>query len=165
MTPKQIAKYHGFKDIKNITNYFCSGLFIFNHKKFSKFLTNIYNKYDRKFISLTGGDEPIINYEFQKTKFLNWIDYKYQAIWVYEMANRFPFLYDFGKKNKKLQSECITASLMSNYFLHFCGSWHESSMIDLKNNYIFNGKKKFIKDFYKYNKITPKAQPKGLIKP
>ena len=165
MTPQEIAKFHNFKNSEKMNNYFCSGLFIFNHKKYSKFLENIYFKYDKKFISLTGGDEPIMNYEFQKTKFLNWIDYKYQAIWVYEMANKFPFLYDFGKNNKKLQSECVTASLMSNYFLHFCGSWYESSMIDLKSNYIFNNKKKFIKNFYEYKKIIPKAKAKGLIKP
>ena len=99
MTPKQVAKFHNFRNAKKMQNYFCSGLFIFNHKIYSKFLEKIYEKYDKKFISLTGGDEPIMNYEFQKQGiYLNWIDYKYQAIWVYEMANKFPFLYDYGKK-------------------------------------------------------------------
>ncbi len=165
MTPKQVAKFHNFRNAKKMQNYFCSGLFIFNHKIYSKFLEKIYEKYDKKFISLTGGDEPIMNYEFQKTRYLNWIDYKYQAIWVYEMANKFPFLYDYGKKNKKLQSECVTSSLMSNYFLHFCGSWHESYMINLKNNYLFNRNRNLIKNFYKYKKVIPKAQARGLIKP
>ena len=66
------------------------------------------------------------------------------------------------EKNKKLQSECVTSSLMSNYFLHFCGSWHESYMINLKNNYLFNRNRNLIKNFYKYKKVIPKAQARAL---
>ena len=81
------------------------------------------------------------------------------------MANKYPFLYGYGKTNKRLQSECIASSLMSNYFLHFCGSWNESKMVNMKNNYILNGKKKLIEEFYNYNKKIPKAIPCGIIRP
>ena len=162
MSPKEIFKYHGFKQFDD---YFCSGLFIFNLRMHSKFLENIYHKYDKNFKTLTGGDEPVINYEFQNFKKLNWLEYKYQCLWVYEMANKFPFLYGYGKINKRLQRECIASSLMSNYFLHFCGSWNESKMINMKDSYILNGKKQLIKKFYDYNKLIPKAASQGIIRP
>ena len=162
MKPTQIFKFHGFRQFNN---YFCAGLFIFNLKLFSKFLENIYFKYSKNFESLTGGDEPIVNYEFQKYGKLNWIDYKFQAIWPYEMANKYPFLYYKKYRKKTLQSECVTASLTSNYFLHFAGSWGESEMIKSLKNYTTNNSKTIIKNFYKYNSVLPKAKPKGLIKP
>jgi hypothetical protein len=162
MTPQQIFKYHGFK---KFDNYFCSGLFIFNLKKHSSFLEEIYFKYKKETTTLTGGDEPVINYEFQKLGNLNWLDYKYQAIWLFEMANKYPFLYKFGKNNHKLQSECVSSSLFSNYFLHFAGSWYESDMIYLKNNYTLNKSRNFIKNFYDYLNEKPKADPVGIIRP
>ena len=162
MKPSQIFKFHGFKQFNN---YFCSGLFIFNLRLFSKFLENIYFKYSKKFKTLTSGDEPVINYEFQNKAKLKWLDYRYQAIWVYEMANKYPFLYYSKFKNKKIQSACVTSSLMSNHFLHFAGSWHESKMIESIKNYLINNDKRIIRKFYKYNQIRPSANPKGLIKP
>jgi hypothetical protein len=162
MKPSEVFKFHGFK---RLNNYFCSGLFVFNLRLFSKFLENIYFKYTKKFKTLTSGDEPVINYEFQKNTKLKWLNYKYQAIWVYEMANKYPFLYYSKFKNKKIQSECVTSSLMANHFLHFAGSWHESEMIKSTKNYVINNNKKVIKEFYKYNLIRPTASPKGLIKP
>lgn len=161
MRPSQMFKFHGFEEYDN---YFCSGLFIFNINLFSKFLEKIYFKYSKNFKTLTTGDEPVINYEFQKKAKLKWLDYKYQAIWVYEMANKYPFLYDKNFKNEKIQSACVTSSLMSNYFLHFAGSWYESEMINSSKNYHISNKT-MIKKFYKYNKIRPKARPKGLIRP
>ena len=38
------------------------------------------------------------------------------------------FLYGKHKDNHELIIDCIEASLFSNYFLHFGGSWYESSM-------------------------------------
>ena len=162
MKPSQTFKYHGFKEFDN---YFCSGLFIFNIKLFSNFLEKIYYKYSKNFNTLTSGDEPVINYEFQKNVKLKWLDYKYQAIWVYEMANKYPFLYYKKFRKKNIQSACVTSSLLSNYFLHFAGSWDESEMIKSATNYVLNDDKNLIRRLYRYNKIRPKAKPKGLIRP
>ena len=69
----------------------------------------------------------------------------------------------FRKKN--IQSACVTSSLLSNYFLHFAGSWDESEMIKSATNYVLNDDKNLIRRLYRYNKIRPKAKPKGLIRP
>jgi len=159
MKPSHIFKFHKFKNDLKCENYFCAGLFIFNLRKFNHFIQNIFYKYCRK-KTITGGDEPILNYEFQKLGKLNYIEYKYQAIWVYEMANKYPFLY--WLKDPKIQSDCVSSSLMSNFFLHFAGSWYEKELI--KSNIFFNSKK-FLKKFFIYNKKKPRHTPRGLIRP
>lgn len=162
MEPKQIFKYHNFK---SFDNFFCSGLFVFNLNKYSKKMNSWYFKYSKNFPTLTLGDQPVLNYEFQKNGNLNWIDYKFQAIWVYEMAWKYPFLYGFGKKNTKLQKLCVSASLLSNYFLHFAGAWPESDMYKLNKDFKINNDKNELKKFSKYLKIPVLGKPRGIIKP
>jgi len=162
MKPSQIFEFHKFR---KFNNFFCAGLFIFNLKLFSNFMEKIYFKYRKNVKSLTGGDQPAVNYEFQKLGKINWIDYKFQAIWLYEMANKYPFLYYKKFRKKTLQSACVSASLMSNYFLHFAGSWAESKMIRSLKNYSIDNKSNIIKKFFRYNLVSPRAKPKGLIKP
>ena len=91
MKPRKIFKFHNFKN--SFDNYFCAGLFIFNVKKHSNFLKNIFYKYDKNFFTITGGDEPVMNYEFQNSNNIKWLDYRFQAIWIFEMATKYSYLY------------------------------------------------------------------------
>jgi hypothetical protein len=93
------------------------------------------------------------------------MDYKFQAIWIYEMAMKYPFLYSYGKDNEKLIRECIEATLMSNYFLHFAGAWYESEMWKLGDLFGSKNKRKEIEDYYKYLDKPVIGDSKGLIKP
>lgn len=100
-SPQEIFKYLKFKKI--FDNYFCAGLLVFNVKIFEKALLNIYKKYSKNYLknSLSGGVEAPLNYELINKKIINWIDYKFQAIWLLEVADNFSFLYydKFKKKN------------------------------------------------------------------
>ncbi len=161
MKTKDIFKFHKFK--KSFDDYFCSGFFIFNVKNHSNFLSKIFYKYNKDFLTITGGgEEPVLNFEFQNHKVINWIDYRYQAIWLYEMANKYSFLY---KKINKIDNDvisCVLESLLSNYFLHFAGSWHESNMWQTKKiNKLFNSFD--YKKFNKYYSKKPQGIPKGKI--
>ena len=82
------------------------GLFIFNLKKYSKFFKDIFFKYDRNVKSFTNdGDQTHYNYEIQHNKEVNWLDYKYQTLWLFEMAWKYPFLYQLKNKCcKKINS-------------------------------------------------------------
>ena len=163
MSLKQIYGYHNLSVQKD---YACMGLFIFNVHKHSALMHSWFQKYDRNVHSLTGGgDEPHINYEIQNWGKISWLDYKFQALWIYEMAWKYPFLYDFARDNKALISECVEASLYSNYFLHFAGSWYESDM--WKINGVFEGiaKNKILDSYYEYLKTPVTGEPKGPIKP
>ena len=159
MSIKDIFKFH---NLKPFNNFFCAGLYVFN-KKFSKKFENIFFKYPSDVKSITnGGDQTHVNYEFQKIGKINWLAYEFQALWNYEMANYYPFLY--FEKNKRIINYCIETSLMKNHFLHFAGSWYESKMI---NNFKPNllKKKKFIPELKIYLDKKFIGKPYGFIKP
>ena len=160
---RNLYKMHNLKVQKD---EFCAGVYIFNVKKFSEILKNWFFKYKKELFSVTGGGEQThFNYEVQNIKKEHFIEYKFQAIWVFEMAINYPFLYKFKNRKNELITECILTSLQNNYFLHFAGSWYEGSMwknSQLTKNYFESKKYKELKNFYK-KKLSGK--PKGMIKP
>jgi hypothetical protein len=131
ISPQKIFKYHNLKPFKN---YACMGLIVFSIKNHSEIMKKWFYKYDKLINTITGGgDETILNFEIQNYSKVQWLNYKFQALWIYEIAWKYPFLYNYGKKNKILIAKCIESSLKTNYFLHFAGSWHESQMWKIKN--------------------------------
>ncbi len=120
MSLEQLYQYH---DMPVQPDKFCSGFFIFNIENFSKLMEEWFYKYDKDVRSITNdGDEMHLNYEFQNHGKIKWLDYKFQALWVYEMSEKYPFLYQ-QFDNQDLVNQCIRASLQQNYFLHFAGRW------------------------------------------
>lgn len=154
---EDIYSYH---NLPKFNDYFCSGFFAGSVEQFASPLNQIYDSYDHTVESLTdGGDEPLLNFEFQSRFQINWLPYKYQALWLFEMASYYPFLYDPQIFNTDLLSACISAVLSRNVFLHFAGSWGESSMIQ------FDGRGNFgttFSDFQAYLKeiVAPTAYGK-----
>lgn len=162
MPVEEIFKYH---NLKPFYNYFCAGFFIFNVANHSKIMKKWFYKYNASIKTITKGDEPILNYEFQAWNKLQWLPYQFHALWTYEIAFKYPFLFEKKNNHKKLIKDCIEASLYVNNFLHFAGSWHECQM--WKTRSFFTGKKKreLVKKFEKYLKKPQVGKPKGLIKP
>ena len=168
MNTKEIFKYHNFKINKKIIDkddYFCTGVFIFNIKIYSDFFKKIFYKYRSNSKTLTGGEEPILNYEIQKFGKINLLDYKFQSLWLYEIATKYPFLYDKKIVNENLILRCIENSLLSNYFLHFAGSWGETEMwkINNINNRIFKSTR--VRKLCEYLKRKVSSKPVGKILP
>lgn len=163
MSLKQLYGYHNLPVQKDEA---CMGLILFNLDNHSKVMRGWFNKYDRNVRSVTnGGDQTHVNYELQNWGRVSWLDYRYQAIWAFEMAWKYPFLYDFGCDKPKLIRECIEASLYANYFLHFAGSWHESDMWKLGRFFEGERQKKFFDGFQEYLGMPVTGKPKGHIKP
>ena len=97
---EKLYQFHGFTIQKD---EFCAGVMVYNLKKYSIFVKNIFFKYDKNVKSITNnGDQTHINYEFQKSAKLKFIDYKFQTIWLYELINYYPFLLS-EYKNKKFE--------------------------------------------------------------
>ena len=123
-----------------------------------------FHKYNKEVFSITnGGDQTHLNYEIQNYNKVKWLDYKFQALWVYEMSNYYPFLYK-NKNDTNLVLDCIRASLSQNHFLHFPGLWDEGAMWTVGK--ILN------KDIYnEYTKLhiyfdTPvTGEPVGVVRP
>lgn len=160
---EQIYKYH---NLPPQPDEFCAGLIMFNITRFAELMKSWFFKYPRDVKSITdGGDQTHINYEVQNHGEVNWIDYKFQTLWVYEMAWKYPFLYNYGRNNDELIKKCVESSLFNNYFLHFAGSWYESDMWKIKDILIENETKDIFKNFALYLEIPVSGQPKGVIKP
>lgn len=157
-----IENLYKFHKLKNQKNEFCSGVFVFNVRKFSDIMTKWFYKYNKKIVTITGGEQTHLNYEILKTKKVKWLSYKFQAIWLYEMAYKYPFLY-FIKKPKLIQY-CIYSALFENYFLHFAGKWPDGNMwkySKIQKNFFFSDK---IVKLYNNNKEYLKGTSKGVIK-
>ncbi len=148
------------------TDYACSGVFVLNLTEHSSMLSEFFFRYDRNTSSPTGGgDQTHFNYFVQSNDLQQWLEYRFQALWTYEVACRYPFLYFDRNVNHPLVGTCIEASLFSNYFLHFAGSWYESEMweqvkvIDTQESLDMFGA------FSEYMKVPLSGKPLGAIKP
>jgi hypothetical protein len=125
-----------------------------------------FEKYDKSIDSITGGgDECHFNFEVQKWGNIIWLDYKFQALWTYEMAWKYPFLYDRIEVSDDIIIKCLESSLFTNYFLHFAGSWYESEMWNFGNQVLKNKISLMFSKFNSYEKKKLTGFPKGIIKP
>ena len=161
-----LEQIYNFHNLKNQKDYCCTGLMVFNLNKFEKFLTKIFYKYDKNIITLTnGGEEALVNYEILKSRKFKLLDYKFQAIWLFEMAMHYPFLYKLKNNQNSVMIDCIQSSIYNNYILHFAGSWYDSQM--WKNKKILNNSESqiFLRNIDKINKLNLKSKPLGVIKP
>tara|TARA_B110000971_G_scaffold118132_1_gene121024 strand:+ start:606 stop:1559 length:954 start_codon:yes stop_codon:yes gene_type:complete len=162
MTLDQMYKFHNFKTQKDSV---CAGFFIFNVKIFSEIMKKWFFKYKKNIKNLTGGgDQPVFNYEVFQLKKTKILDYKFQALWIYEMAIKYPYLYCYKNKKNLTIKKSIEATLADNYFLHFAGSWYEGQMWKMKDI----ATKEFLienKQFLKYLKKKSTGKAKGRILP
>ena len=160
MSREDYYKHHNFAPQEDV---FCSGFFIFNVNNFSHILEEWFFKYPSNVETVTnGGDEPVLNYEFQNYGKIKWLDYKFQAIWMYEMAEEYPFLYQ-DMNNKESLKQCIQASLQQNYFLHFAGKWEGDVYKDesiMNANFLAE-----LQDFDDYLQSPVTGKPVGPIYP
>jgi len=150
--PEEI--YKNYKFSKSFNNYFCAGVILLNINKNSDFFLKTYFKYynDRRFI----GVEVPLNFEIYNKKKVTYLDYKFQAIWLYELANKYSFLYRI-RSYKKIKDYCIQQSMLDNYFIHFAGSWPDTKSSKYFKNSINNiSFKKLNKNFYNFKKLNLK---------
>ena len=136
LTVKQLYTHNKLKHYENYGN---AGVIIFNLKNHSDILFDCFKKFLNK--NLLERDQSAINYYLQKKNLVNWIDYKFNTLWVYEMCFKYPFLYFKRNNNRKLIKDCMFSTFLSSYFIHFAGNWNENSYIKYSYNLNFNEKK------------------------
>ena len=163
MSLEQLYRHHG---LPVQADEACMGLIVFNVEQHSALMRSWFDKYDHNIQSVTNnGDQTHVNYEIQSWGKVSWLDYRFQAIWPYEMAWKYPFLYDYGRENKTLIRKCIEASLYQNHFLHFAGIWHESSMWKLGGFLNSDLEKLRLDKYHSYRQHTITGTPMGIIRP
>lgn len=125
-----------YQDLPAQPDYACTGLLLFDVGRVSLHLENAFYKYKMPIKSITdGGEEAHLNFEIQSEFKVNWLDYRFQTFWTYEMSWKYPFLYS-ENDNLELIAKCIRSSLWGTYFLHFAGSWNEGDHWENPNLYI-----------------------------
>jgi len=149
-------------EVPKIADEVCAGMYVFNVKKYSDFFEQIFYLYTQDIKSLTdGGVQTHFNFHVLNNE-VNFLSYKFQALWVFEQAMRYPFLYD--NPSEDMIIKCIDLALLDNYFLHFAGSWHESNM--WKSDKILDKESiSMIKDFNLYLNLPVTGDPLGMIRP
>lgn len=164
MEPSRIFEENGFSDALT-DDYFCSGVLLFNLENYSDLFTEWFYKYPADIQTMTGGDEePILNYELMKMGKLNILPYEFQALWIYEVAHKYPFL--FRKlDDEDLVRSCIEASLVTNNFLHFAGAWHECQLWKMGGFFNDRETSDWMNKFAEYLETPVTGDPKGIIRP
>ena len=144
----------------------CSGVFLFNVQTHEELFSEFYGKFEKTVLSPTsGGDQTHFNYLVQSNDLQQWLDYRFQAQWTYEMAWKYPFLYSKYRDDHSIIRECIEASLFSNYFLHFAGSWYESEMWEQVTVFDTPESLEMFSAFDEFMKVPVYGKPLGAIKP
>ena len=163
MSLDQLYQYHGLPVQKDEA---CMGLIVFNVANHAALMRRWFEKYDRHVQSVTGGgDQTHINFEIQNWGAIRWLDYRFQAIWAFEMAWKYPFLYEKDKWGTELSLACIDASLYQNHFLHFAGSWHESEMWKVDRSFSNDLQSDRIIEYRRYLDLPVSGEPVGMVRP
>ena len=127
----------------------CVGVMAFNLKKFSDILYNWFFYYSKKSMNSNfGGCQNQLASKILSNNYCNLLDYKFQSIWVFEIAARFPILMKY-LSNLKIVSEFALSILLDNYFLHFAGGGKDAK-VWLKPNFFNKINKKLITEFNIY---------------
>ena len=139
-SPNQI--YKNFKLKTSSSDYFCAGVMVFNINKYSKILRDIYIKYSSKINKKKfNGVEIPLNFELTRNKSnLHWLDYKFQTNWLYELADKYSFLYRVKKNYNKIKKYCVEEIILNSYFLHFAGTFKDAANVWKINNFFSNKK-------------------------
>jgi hypothetical protein len=144
----------------------CAGVFVFELAEYTELFSEFFNSFDKGVASPTGGgDQTHFNYFVQSNGYQQWLDYRFQAQWTYEMAWKYPFLYSKFRDDHQVIKSCIEASLFSNYFLHFAGSWYESEMWEQVKVLDTPESLEMFRAFDEYMKVPVYGKPLGAIKP
>ena len=158
LSPDQHYLHH---DMEPQEDYACMGFILFNIEQHSSVMVDWFRKYKSDVYSITnGGDQTHLNYEIQRYGLVQWYNYRFQAIWVYEMASKYPFLYRCN--DVELIKSCLEASLTENHFLHFAGSWNEKDMF-LTSDLFSNNEE--VKKYQAYLDKKLSGTVLGTIKP
>lgn len=123
-----IEEQYRIENLPVFSKLFCSGVFCFNIHAHAALLKE-WGRNAKKIKKLTKkidhGEQLYFNScVFSWNKNIQWLNEGWQKIFLFEVGEKYPFLYK-EVEDKKLFISCIQASLLSCNFLHFAGSWIE----------------------------------------
>jgi len=152
--------------LPTVNQSFCSGLFVADTKQANLMSDWFYSVTNSEVASSVAWEQPYLNNWIQNQPH-HWLPYEFQAIWNYEMAWKYPYLY--GSKdtlaNSQTARDCVESSLWTNHFLHFAGSWFESQARFNTGLLLGNRPLGSFEQFMNYMETPVTGKPKGKILP
>jgi hypothetical protein len=125
-TPRQVFEWAG---LSPFDDYFCAGMFIIDTEHHADALAEAYLAAPQgdSYHDIGAWEEVWLNHWVQSRDDVFWLDYRWHALWILEVAAHYPFLYA-AEEYEELARWCLAASLMRNEFVHLAGRW-ESALL------------------------------------
>ena len=121
---EQIYLDHGLPAYNDLG---CAGLFMFDVDEYSEYFEEAFYRHSSADnLTANAGEQVYLNHYILQTNKVNWIEYNWQALWVFECACNYPFLLSKSDINPNIIRACLINSLKKYNFLHMVGSWEKS---------------------------------------
>ena len=124
--PQQVFEWAG---LEPFDDYFCSGMFVVDTAAHADALASAYGAapQDDKYLAIDSWEEVWLNHWVQSRDDVTWLEYRWHALWIFEVAAYYPFLYG-PDASEEVAGWCLAASIMRNEFFHLAGRW-ESGLL------------------------------------
>ncbi len=121
-SPRQVFEWAGLEPA--LDDYACTGLMVCDSANHAALFREWYENAptDERYHSIGDWEQTYVNHQIQRHPDVQWLDYSWQAIWMFEAALNYPFLYSSTVESEVLQW-CVTSSVLRHQFLHLAGSW------------------------------------------
>lgn len=128
-SPADRASWAG---LPTLDDYFCSGLVMTDTANHAELFSDWYKMapQDDSYSKVDWGEELWLNSCVAARDDVVWLEYKWQALWAFEVAAYYPFVYS-EHCGDEIASWCLAASLLRSNFLHLAGSWETSLLRSL----------------------------------
>lgn len=156
-----IYRYH---NLPPQPDYACTGVFLFNINNHAGLFRDWFYLYDGNVQAIDDTEEVFLNYHLQSSGIVQWLEYAWQALWIYEVAEYHSHVYRCKPKDVKGILPSIETSLFNNFFLHFAGSW-ESFAWRLCDKLFEGLPEQTYLDFAQYKNQKLSGNPVGRIRP
>jgi hypothetical protein len=107
-------------------DFFCAGMMVGDSRCHAELFVDWYVQIPQSeaYRSVDWGEETWVNHCAQASGEVHWLEYPWHALWIYEVATYYPFLYD-TRCPADVAQWCLASSLLRNNFVHLAGSWEK----------------------------------------
>lgn len=122
-SPQSLFRHAGL-EAPEAEDFFCSGVVVVDSSAHGELFASWYRDAptDVMYSRVDWGEELWLNSCVQGRRDVQWLDYSWQALWLYEVAANYPFLYSL-RVGPEAAQWCLGSSLLRNNFVHLAGRW------------------------------------------
>ena len=160
-----VSEVYEHEGLSPVEDECCTGILLMNPQNHANFLLQIYQG-SLHLGETAAYEQTHVNHSVQTAGLLQTLDYQFQMIWAFEMAQNFPFLYlDQFRDQNPLAEHCVLASLLSGTFLHFAGRWSESDYLAAGKAVSQRMRDSLWAEYGRYQAAAIKGVARGMISP